>query len=450
MDLESNRPVGALQSQVDDIAAEYISPNGPGMSLLLARNGEVLVKSAYGLADVSGRVPITPGTRFVIASATKQFTCAAMMLLKMDQKLEYDETIDRFFPGFPEWTHCITIRQLMNHTSGIPEYLTEAFWQEAKEKEVDLSDVLDRIGHFTDLEFEPGENHRYSNSGYVLLGEIVERVSGTTFASFLKHRVFEPLGMNDTLVGTEPGRYERQAVGYLYRGPDDFEQAPYGMSVVGWADGNIISTVEDLYRWDQALYSEALLPRSYLREAFTPVTVKGEVVSRYGFGWLINKRRGLDEIWHAGGTVGYSSRLMRFADQNATIVFLTNASGVDPHGDLVGALAEALLRDCMDPVPERIALPARVLEGMSGDYVDALVSKRDRGRVCLKRCGNSLLISQDSSFAGGLRLVPVDDDVFRVDNRADDYVRFLRRDCCGAVTGLRYLANGAIYPMRKL
>jgi len=436
-----------LHSEVDAIVGEYVSSGSPGLALLLARDDEILVQRGYGLADVEERVPVTAGTCFIIASVSKQFTAAAVMLLRLEGKLEYDEPISRFFPGFPSWKDRITIRHMLTHTSGIPDYLTSEFWDEATGGDFTLDDVLQRICGYEALEFTPGAHFSYSNSGYVILGRIVEVASGKTFSAFMRDRIFRPLGMRDTLVGERSTHYPGQAVGYFRReGSEEFGRAPYNLSVVGWADGNIISTVGDLYRWDQALYGEEVLPHSMLNEAFTPFNAGDPAFPRYGFGWIVHDRRGVPEIWHAGSTLGYNAWLSSFLEQRALIAVLSNADRLDPHRDLVGALTELLLGDEMIPVPAEIRVGACAVEEAAGRYIPALATARQQAEVVLQAVGDSRLrVTEGSDFFPGLSLVSISEDAFRADNSSDHYMYFSRGDSSGAIERMRYCANGSVY-----
>ncbi len=445
--MREERCLARLQDAVDELVAQYVSPDSPGMAVLLAYSGEVLLQRGYGMADVEERVPVTAGTRFIIASVTKQFTAAGVMLLGIRGAIDYDEPISCFFPDFPGWTKRVTVRHLLTHTSGIPDYLGADFWKEARESDFTLTEVLDRIAHYDELEFAPGDSFSYTNSGYVLLGPIVEAASGLPFSRYMDESIFAPLGMRNTVVGEQASPYPGQATGY-YREEDNGElvRAPYNLSVVGWADGNIISTVGDLLRWDRSLYSRQLLSGAALCEALTPVRQDDPSFSRYGFGWMLNERRGVPEVWHAGSTVGYNAWLGHYPEQRATIAVLSNSAEVDPHGVFIGALAELLLADDMEPVPAPIAVEDGELRKMVGVYVPALATARQMGNLVLEMNDSGRLTTAvDSDMFAGLSLVPVCEDQFRIDNSADHYVHFLRCSESNAVTGLRYCGNGMVH-----
>ncbi|HSW10484.1 MAG TPA: serine hydrolase domain-containing protein [Bacillota bacterium] len=437
-----------LERKIDAIVGEYVDPEGPGLSVLVGRDDRVLVHKGYGRADVAGGQAITPRSRFVIGSVTKQFTAGALMLLRHRGRLTYDDPAARWLPGLPDWAARVTLRQLLHHTGGVREYLDEQWWKEAAEgKYPDLSSLLEHIAGLGDLEFEPGTRWRYSNSGYVLLGAVVERASGQTFASFLRDNVFVPLGMDHTLVGESDERPAGLATGYRYRGKDDYEPAPWHFAVIGWADGNVISTTGDLFRWSQSLYTSRLLPLAVLAEAIVPCRPLDPAFSRYGFGQLMSERRGVREVHHGGGTLGFVSALNRFPDERLTIVLLSNAAGIEL-ADITGRVAEACLGDRLAPLAAASLAPGD-LEEKRGVYLGT-----PRGEV--------VRVTVRSSTGGGLeaavehgeesagepavtrwhRLLPVSRDLFLMNPHADVYLSFIREGT--RVAGARLLAGGAV------
>jgi CubicO group peptidase (beta-lactamase class C family) len=452
-----------LEPEIDRIVAEFISPGGPGLAVLAGRGDRVLLKKGYGLADVGRAQPVRPGTRFIIASVTKQFTCLAVMLLKRRGLVGYDDPIGRYFPDFPPYRERVTLRHLMTHTSGVGEYLNTEFWQACVDgKEFTQEALVEIIRGLGELEFEPGENWRYCNSNYILLGALVEKVAGESFAAFLERHVFGPLGMRDTVVGTTGERLDGQAVGYVAAGDPGavpeaasgaqsaFAEAIYTKEVVGWADGNIISTVEDLFTWSQALYTDRLLPLEELAEAFVPFSPHDPAFSRYGFGHIISERRGVREIHHSGSTLGYLAKLCRFPDERLTLAMLCNAPGVNLT-ELTGAVAEVLLGPKLGPI-RAVELPGALLEEKVGRYHDPLTATApDTPGLEVRRGpdGGPLEIQGEArSYSGcGSRprtLVPLGRDLFRLDNRAEVYVQFLRGAESGGVSGLRLLVNGIV------
>ncbi len=432
-----------LERKIDAIVAAHVSPLGPGLSVLIGRDKEVLLAKGYGLADAASAAPITPASRFVIGSVTKQFTCMAVMMLRHQGKLSYDDPVGKYLPQMALWGDRVTLRHLMNHTGGVPEYLTEEFWAAACEGGYpDLASVLDLISRLGELEFEPGSRWRYCNSGYVMLGAVVEIVSGMSLAAFLKRHVFDRLGMANTLVGETDERPARLATGYSYRGATAFDPAPWCFPVVGWADGNIISDSADLFRWGQALYTDELLPYEEMAEAFRPCNPGDPAFSRYGFGHTISERRGVREIHHGGATLGFVTWYTRFTDHRLTVVILSNAAGIKL-AEIAGEIAEVLLAGRMAPV-RAVELGPDQLAEKEGLYVG---NPRGTGvTVKVWRDASGYLAAQTEAAGRQAeaypRLLPLSRDVFLANPTTDCYFTFLRDG--DAVSGLRVSAGGTV------
>lgn len=406
---------------IEASAAEYCGPAKPGFALLIGEKGKVLYKNGFGLADLAKSVPVTPEHSFLIGSVTKQFTTMAVMMLREKGRLDYDEPIARFFPAFPAYKNEVTVRHLMTHTSGIRDYLTEAFWQQPEEQRVAITQerLLALIGSWQALDFAPGTRFSYCNSGYVMLGSIVEQLSGQSFASFITERILRPLGMNNSYVPESPSQpVGNRALGYWEKEDGEFVPTPYDMATIGWADGNIVSTVGDLFIWHNALNTESLVSRKTLAEAYTPYVLKNGRSTNYGFGWVNYPRRGIPELWHSGGTAGYIARFSRFVESDLAIIMLTNYQGVK-RDEVFGAVAETVLADKLAPIPT-VALPAADLQAKVGRYGEG------EEQVDVRYAGRNKLVLQSVTrrLSGEYTLSPVSERMFRVDSPADYYVSF--------------------------
>ncbi|HKH45230.1 MAG TPA: serine hydrolase domain-containing protein [Thermoanaerobaculia bacterium] len=259
-----------VPAQLDLILKDYGRADAPGVSVLVALDGKVLYRKAFGLANLEERTPITTATNFRLASVTKQFTAAAVLLLAERGKLSLDDPLTRFFPGFARAAHGVKVRHLLGHTSGLLDY--EELIPSGTTVPLKDKDVLDLVGKEDRLYFAPGSQFRYSNTGYTLLALIVEKVSGRPFAQFLEKNIFDPLGMAGTVAYEEGiSTVARRAYGYSERdGERDgrFERTDQSLTSSVLGDGGIYSSVEDLWRWDQALYGTRLLPAETLAMAF--------------------------------------------------------------------------------------------------------------------------------------------------------------------------------------
>ena len=320
------------ERKVDEIFADYSINGMPGAAVMVISDGKAVLTRTYGLADVGNNVAVTPDTNFRLASLTKQFTAMCILMLVDRGELNLDQSINDVIPGFPDYGKRITIRNLLQHTSGLIDY--EDFVPEDSPVQVRDRGVLEILRQQTSLYFEPGTEYRYSNSGYSLLAMMVEEASGQSFAQFLRNNIFEPLEMRNT-VAYENGvsTVANRAFGYTVDGSSVIgsDQSPWS-AVLG--DGGIYSSLNDLFRWDQALYTERLIPRTLFEQALVPA------IEGYGFGWRIDEFHGQRRTWHDGSTSGFRNFIQRFPDRRLTVIALTNRRDppVDPFAEAVAAL----------------------------------------------------------------------------------------------------------------
>jgi CubicO group peptidase (beta-lactamase class C family) len=311
-----------LAPKLDAVFQDFNQPGSPGASVMIIKDGKIALAKSYGLARVEDKISCATNTNFRLASVTKQFTAMSVLILADRKQLSLDEPLTNFFPEFPAYGRHITLRHLLNHTSGLLDY--EDLIPKATQIPVLDRDVLRLLLQQDKTYFPPGAKYRYSNSAYSLLALIVEARSGNTFARFLHDNIFRPLKMSSTLA-YEPGLsvVPNRAYGYSLAAaalkPTDQSLTS---SVLG--DGGIYSSVTDLYLWDQALYTPKLVSRKLLNLAFTPGPATDHADTGYGFGWFIGSYRGLREIWHSGNTIGFTTRIARFPEKKFTVIILTN------------------------------------------------------------------------------------------------------------------------------
>ena len=325
----------------------------PGLAVLVRQDGKTVFARGYGVRDLRSRARVDPATSFRLASVTKQFTAMAAMLLVHDGKLRYEDALTDVFPAFPAYGRAVTIRHLLTHTSGLPDY--EDLMAEAEkgrapiwtaEHQIRDDEVLALLRAETKGRFAPGTSWAYSNSGYVVLGLAVARVSGKPFGEFLRQRVFAPLRMSHT-VAYEKGRSEVASRAFgLAREGAGFREADQSPTSATLGDGGVYSSLEDLAKWDEALQAHELLSPGAMRPALTPVRLAdgseprwpaaaggdnldpGRPVS-YGFGWFLDPWRGHARTWHHGSTSGFRSVIERFPDDRLTVVILANRDDLD-------------------------------------------------------------------------------------------------------------------------
>lgn len=331
----------ARSKQIDAIFRPLASDRTPGIAVLVIKDGHTVFRKGYGLADPRTHVKVTPQTNFRLASVTKQFTAMAIMLLVHDGKLRYDDPITQFFPDFPAYGRAITVRNLLNHTSGLVDYgelYLKKFSGSPPEKVPQLRDaeVLQLMAGQSASMFPPGSRFEYSNSGYAVLAMIVERASGQPFGTFLQERIFGPLGMRNTIAyenGTNEVRH--RAYGYGKDGEKwTFADQSPTSAVLG--DGGVYISLTDLAKWDQALERHSLLSAQEMKPALAPPELPPAAKSQdrpavhYGFGWFLNPYKGRTLMSHGGGTMGFRTTIHRFIDERLTVVVLCNRMDLDP------------------------------------------------------------------------------------------------------------------------
>ncbi len=344
----------SLAQRIDAIFAGLISSREPGAAVLVVKDGRIDFERGYGVTDLTSRHRIDAGTNFRLASVTKQFTAMAVMLLVRDGKLSFESRLTDIFPDFPEYGKDITVRHLLNHTSGLMDYedLMPKIEANIPVEQIQIKDdaVFELLKRQNSTKFAPGERWDYSNSGYVLLGLIVHQVSGRPFGQFLHDRIFAPLKMTRTLA-YERGKNEvvKRAFGHT-KEPDGWRQTDQSPTSATLGDGGVYSSLVDLAKWDKSLREQTLLNSEEMRPALTPVKVKiGRIIqpdgipAEYGFGWFLNPYGGHARMWHYGETVGFRTAIQRFVDDKLTIVVLCNRSDVDA-GALALRVAELYLK----------------------------------------------------------------------------------------------------------
>ncbi len=347
----------------ESVFGSLVKPDQPGFAVLIRYGGRNVYTRAEGVRDLRSKAKIDARTNFRLASFTKQFTAMAIMLLVHDRKLRYDQTLAELFPDFPAYGKSITVRNLLNHTSGLPDYedLMDAvekrkgpLW--SPDKQILDEEVLNLLKQEEKGKFAPETSWSYSNSGYVVLGIIVRRTSGKSYGEFLRQRIFGPLKMNRTLV-YQKGKNEvsNRAFGHS-KESDALKETDQSSTSATLGDGGIYSNLEDLARWDEAVRNDALLSEKEMQPALTPVTLNngseprwplepnddnlhpGKPVS-YGFGWFLDPFEAVPgtsygrhaRMWHTGSTMGFRTVIERFTEGDGlTVIILCNRTDLDP------------------------------------------------------------------------------------------------------------------------
>ncbi len=433
-----------LSREVDRLFREWHRPDSPGAAVLVMRDGEILHARGYGMASLEHGVPIDTRTVFDIASVSKQFAAFAVALLEADGALSVDDDVRRHIPELPDFGHTITIRHLIHHTSGLrdwPGTLSMAGWD--YEDVLSYDQILRMARHQEELNFPPGSEYAYSNTGYNLLAEVVARVSGMSFREFTRERIFEPLGMERTHFHDDHGEVvPDRAESYRPRGSDasdGFRRVTNNLTALG--SSSLFTTVEDLARWirnfeDPRVGGEALVERMSQRGVLND----GDTIA-YAWGQSVGSLGGMHGVRHGGSWAGYRSTLLRLPEERFAVVILANTSAMNP-----GALAEEVARlHLADRLPPPVAEAPReddqaapdtpgadgegpepwlpdpnALEEYAGQYASAELATT----YTLQLRGNALVATH---FRRGDRIfAPVDVDRFRAPGFGE--VRFLRND----------------------
>lgn len=327
------------QQELDRLVTKYHQLRQFHGTVLVADAKGVILKKGYGFANLEWRVPNTPDTKFRLGSITKQFTAMVIMQLVAEGKLELDEALTKHLPDYRKDTgDRVTIAHLLNHTSGIPSYTAlPGFFENESRTPFTVPDFVKKFCS-GDLSFEPGTKYAYNNSGYFLLGALIEKLTGKTYAQALQERIFDPLGMKGTGYDVSATVLPKRASGYEYR-PDGYVNAAYLDMGIPYAAGSLYSTVEDLYVWDRALYLDTLLPAPLKQKMFTPG------LNNYAFGWAVRPltlhdgETELANLSHGGGINGFVTVIIRVPERKELVVLLDNASS----GGKLSQLAAGLL-----------------------------------------------------------------------------------------------------------
>ena len=306
-------------SKIDEILNSLTAKEEFTGAVLVAQNGEVLLSRGYGLADRDKNLPNTPQTKYRLGSITKEFTAAAILMLQAQMRLKVQDRICRYILECPATWQDITIHHLLTHTSGIPNITEFPDYPAFKATPSPPDQTVERFKE-KPLDFKPGEKGSYSNSGYVVLGYIIEQASGQSYESFLQQYIFELVQMKNTGYDHNDGSLARGYTGFHAK----WEKPDYLDMTIPFAAGGLYSTIEDLYRWDQVLYTEQLLSQESLNLMFTPQAMLSNLGMNYGYGWFVREVNDRLVLSHSGGIDGFATEMRRYPDDKVTIIILSN------------------------------------------------------------------------------------------------------------------------------
>jgi CubicO group peptidase (beta-lactamase class C family) len=443
---DASLPIPAPERLTDAFLASRFDAKSPGAAVLVARDGKILFEKGYGLADVEHQVLITPETKFRIGSITKQFTASAILRLQEAGRLRVTDQLARYYPDFPRGNE-VTLRHLLTHTSGIHSYTEQPNIATIVLQPTSPAALIASIEKFS-YDFNPGAKWSYSNSGYVILGDIVTQVSGENYADYLQRTFFRPLGMTGTGVYRNDAPPAGGAIGYSYQA-GAFTKAPnWDMTWAGGA-GALYSTVEDLFRWNEGIFRHHVLQADSLAAALTPEAVadnpEAKLENGYGYGWEIAKFRGAREISHNGGLPGFLAGLIRLPDLNFTVVVLTNAlpPKVGDPIQLAQEITDCYLGADLAPRPALVPNPA-----VSQDALAAIVGRYLLGPTILAVTTEGGRAFAQLTGQGPHEIFPKSETEFFL--KVVDAQLVFVKDVTGKVTGATLHQNGQTLPLTRL
>ncbi len=403
-DVQSSAVGSELEQEISAFLTELYPDDEPGISVILAKGDEILYKNGHGMANLEHNISISPEMVFRLGSLTKQMTTASIMMLAEEGLLQVDDPITQYFSNYPTHGYTITLRHLMTHTSGIIDFLAIEEFPEIEKEDITAMDVIDFFKN-QPMNFAPGEAYSYTNSGYVMLGAIIEQLTGQSYEDFVQERIFTPLGMDNTYHGSFKRIIPNRVTGYAM-GPNGYENSSYLSMTIPGAAGAIISTVDDLHTWNTALFAGDVVSMESLEEMTTPFILNNGELSNYGFGLAIQSLRGQPMISHTGGINGFITYAAYLPESDMYVAVLGNTGYQSRVYEANTILAMAI----GDPYPalQSQAVDSDVLNRYTGKY------QTERGiHFDVSVVDEGLSVSINGGPA--LDLVAVSDNVFYLD-----------------------------------
>lgn len=380
-------------NDLDKILNDRFPANEPGAAVLVIEKGKVLLRKGYGMANMESQQPVKPDMIFRIGSITKQFTSTAILKLAEQGKISLADDITKYLPDF-KYPYKVTIEHLLNHTSGIKSYtsLQDIMSTEGKKKSMTVTEMM-KVIQEQPADFQPGEQFLYNNSGYFLLGAIIEKVTGTTYKDYIARTFFKPLGMKSSFVD-DAQSLPKATTGYVRVSDKDFREADYVHSSIPYSAGSIYSTVDDLWKWNQAVFTNKLVEKISLEKAWASTNLNNGQVESYGYGWQLGRVDGTKAIGHGGGIDGFVSFEMYIPERQIYVAILSNNMTSAPE-DLAYALVERVDGNTSKPAP--LAMDEKTLDSYTGVYTinkneERIISRKDNQLYSQRTGGNKFEI----------------------------------------------------------
>ncbi|MEW6510744.1 MAG: serine hydrolase [Bacteroidota bacterium] len=425
-----------LCARFDQTLSEQFKRDEPGATALVAREGRIVYLKAFGMANLELNVPLQVGTVFKIGSITKQFTAVAILQLAEQGKLHLQDEITRFIPDYPTHGNTITIEHLLTHTSGIRNY--SSIRDTAKRGTVDFT-PKEMVDYFMNqpMRFAPGTKWEYSNSGYVLLGYIIEIVTGTTYGEYLDENIFKPVGMTNSLYASDSRLVKNRADGYA-KSEGGFVNVPYLSMTQPYAAGSILSTVEDLYKWNRAVHSNKLIKKETLQRALTRYRLADGKETNYGYGWRFGYIQESPSIWHGGFINGFIATAMYLPNEDVFVAVVSNCENNSPE-DVTAKLAALAIGK---PYEYRaMPMDTSVLSRYAGVY------ENDNAQLRIITAAENRLYSQ-LGRGPKVNVHACQKDRFFFEDNVFETIVF-ERSAAGEVEGLVFMSRGGIEVWKK-
>ncbi|TXD71374.1 serine hydrolase [Aequorivita antarctica] len=394
----------SIQSQIDTIFNKSYPANSPGAIVLIAKDDKVIYRKSFGMANLELNVPMKPENVLRLASITKQFTSVSILLLMEQGKLNIQDPLSKYIADYPRGNE-ITLHNLLVHTSGIKSFTNLVDFRSKARNDMTPEEIISSFKKLP-LEFEPGERYEYSNSDYVLLGYIIEKISGMSYENFVQKYIFDKLGMKNSYYGNSDKIIPNRANGYQLN-DSIYQNAEYISMTLPYAAGSLMSTVDDMLLWSKAIHHNALISERSKQLAFTNYTLKNGKHSNYGYGWEINELAGTTSIEHTGGINGFTASGVYVPDRNIYSIVLTNLDdGIGPETDNLKAVSIILGKPIVDKAS--VILSEKQLKQWIGAY-------QFEDAIRFITCEEGFLYS---TREGGhpFKLIPVSENEFKFDN----------------------------------
>jgi len=319
------------KGQIDKIFTQWDNDHSPGVAIGIIQDGELVYENQYGISNLDYKIPLSPDSKFYIASIAKQFTAACIALLAIDGEIDLTDDIRKYFPEIPDYSNTITIQHLVNHTSGLRDYLNMKYLAgESFEDYFNNKEGVSLIARQQALNYQPNEEYLYSNSNYILLAELVKKVTGVSIREYADKKIFKPLGMNNTFFNDDHTQITKnRVISYQRNGKNGYRR--FTQNFDGHGDGGMISTVRDLFLWDQNFYHTKVGGEAFIELMLSRKKLNNDYLSTYAFGLEHGQYKGLDIVVHGGNFLGFNHHFTRYPDQKFSVIVLANNKDIDPY-----------------------------------------------------------------------------------------------------------------------